>query len=69
MNRVAEKVAQVQAITDLHKDDAKIDQFITKPLRLNSQLTHQKELLREKISHWKYYCETSDKMVGQVVEM
>jgi hypothetical protein len=39
---LAEKEAQVQAITDLHKDDPKIDQFITEALSLNSQLMHQK---------------------------
>jgi len=52
-NRIslAEKEAQLQAITDLHKDDPKIDQFITESLALNSQLTHQKELLCQKISH------------------
>lgn len=66
---LAEKEAQVQAINDLHKYDLKIDQFITEALRLNSLLTHQKELLCQKISHQKSYCETSDKLTSQVVEM
>ena len=33
---LVEKEAQIQGITDLHKDDPKIDQFITKALCLNS---------------------------------
>jgi len=63
---LAEKEAQIQGIIDLHKQ---IDQFKTKALRLNSQQMHQKELLCRKISQWNYYCETSDKLTSQVVEM
>ena len=59
----------MQVKIDLHKYDPKPDQFIIEALTLNSQLTHQKELLCQKISHWKYYCETSDKLTSQVVEM
>ena len=47
----------------------KIDQFITKALGLNSKLMHQNELLCQKISHWNSYCETSDKLTSQVIEM
>jgi len=66
---LTEKEAQIQTITDLHKDDPKIDQFITEALGLNSQLMHQKELLCEKISKWNCYRETSDKLKSQFVEM
>jgi len=66
---LAKKEAQTQGIIDLHKDDPKIDQFIIKALSLNSQLMHQKELLCQKISQWNFYCETSDKLKIQVVEM
>lgn len=41
---LAEKEARVQVIIDLHKDDPKLYQFITKSLTLNFQLTYQKEL-------------------------
>jgi len=50
-----EKKAQIQGITDLHKYDPKIDQFIIEALGLNSQLMHQKE--------------TSVKLTSQVTEM
>ena len=66
---LAEKEVQIQGITDLHKDDPKIDQFITEALGLNVQPMHQKELLCQKISQWNYYCKTSDKLTSQVVEM
>lgn len=33
---LVEKEAQIQGIIDLHKDDPKIDQFITEALSLNS---------------------------------
>ena len=65
---LVEKEAQIQGITDLHKDDPKIDQFITKALSLSSQLMHQKELLCQKISQWNSYCETSDRLTSQVIE-
>jgi len=42
---LAGKLAQLQNITELHKDDPKIEQFVTETLGLNSQLLHQKELL------------------------
>lgn len=42
---LAEKEAYIQGIIDMHKDDPKIDQFITRVLGLNSKLMHQKELL------------------------
>lgn len=66
---LAEKEALIQEITDLHKDDPKIDQFVTEALGLNSQLMHQKELLCQTISEWNSYCETSDKLTSQVMEM
>lgn len=57
------KEAQIQSITDLHKDDPKIDNFVTRTLGLNSQLTHQK------VSQWNSHCKTRNKLTSQVVEM
>jgi len=42
---LAEKEAQIQALTNKYKDNQNIDQFIIEALILNSQLMHQKEIL------------------------
>lgn len=39
---LANKEAQLQNITELHKDDPKTEQFVTEALGLNFQLLHQK---------------------------
>jgi len=39
---LASKGAQLQNITELHKEDPKIEQFVTEALGLNSQLLQQK---------------------------
>lgn len=59
----------MQNITELHNDDSKIEQFVTKALGLNSHLLHQKELLCQKISQWNSQCEISDNITNQVVEL
>lgn len=64
-----ENEVKIQGMTDLHEDDPKIYQFLTKPLGLNSQLMHQKEVLCQKILQWNSYCKASDKLTSQVIEM
>ena len=54
---------------ELHKDDPKIGDFITKALALNSQLLQQEELFCQKISQWNSYYEISDKITNQVVDL
>ena len=66
---LAEKEVQIQPLTDKYKDSPNIDQFIIEALRLNSQLMHQKEILCHKVSQFSPYCETSDKLTSQVVDM
>jgi len=36
---------------------------------LNEQLLQQQEVLGQKISQWNYYCEMSDKITNQVVDL
>lgn len=60
--------AQLQSIAELHKDEPKIEEFVTEVLGLNSQLLHQKELLCQKISQWNSHW-MRDNITNQVVEL
>eukprot|EP00253_Pinus_taeda_P021577 PITA_21577 len=52
-----------------YKDSPQIDQFVKEALSLNAQLMQQKELLCQEISQVDPYCEISDKLTSQVVNM
>lgn len=54
---------------EMHKDDPKLTEFITESISLNDQLLHQYEALCQRILQWKSYCEISDKITNQVVEL
>jgi len=66
---LAEKEVQKQAITNKYKDSPRIKQFVIEVLSLNSQLMHQKGILCQRISQLSPYCETSDKLMSQVVDI
>lgn len=66
---LAEKEAQIQELIDKYKDNQNIYQFIIEALSLNSQLMHQKEILCQTVSQLSPYCETSDKLTSQVIDM
>ena len=53
----------------MHKDDPKLTEFISESIGLNEQLLQQQEELRWKISQWSHYCEPSDKITNQVVDL
>lgn len=54
---------------DKFKDNPQIDEFIKEALNLNSQIMQQKEVLCQKISRISPYCENSDKLTNEVVDM
>ena len=53
----------------MHKDDPKLTEFITESISLNDQLLQQQEALCQRISQWNSYCEISDKLTNQVVNL
>jgi len=68
-NSLAGKEQQLQATIELHKDDHKIEEFVTKALALNDQLLQQQEMLGQRISQWNSYCEKSENITNQVVDL
>ena len=66
---LANKEEQIQGMIELHKDDPKIGEFITKALALNSRLLQQKELLCQKNSQWNSHCEMSDNITNHVIDL
>ena len=68
-NNLAEKENQLQAMLEMHKDDPKITEFVSKALALNDQLLQQQEVLCQRISQWSSHCEMSDKLTSQIVDL
>jgi len=64
-----EKGKQLQNLQEMHKDEPKLTEFISESIALKEQLLQQQEVLGQKISQWSYYCEMSDKITNQVVEL
>ena len=54
---------------EMHKDDPKLTEFINDSIYLNDQLLQQQEILCQRILQWNSYCEESDKITNQVVEL
>jgi len=66
---LGEKEKQLQVLQEIHKDEPKLTEFISESISLNEQLLQQQEVLGQKISQWNYYCEMSDEITHQVVEL
>jgi len=66
---LAEREKQLQHMQEMHKDDPKLTEFITESISLNEQLLQQQEALSQRISQWKLYCEISDKITNQVMDL
>src|SRR5690606_34105161 len=64
-----EKEKQLQTVQEMHKDEPKLAEFISESIGLNEQLLQQQEELGRKISQWRHFCELSDKITSQVVEL
>jgi len=64
-----EKGKQLQDLQEMHKNDPKLTEFISESISLNEQLLQQQEVLGQKISQWSYYCEISDEITNQVVDL
>ena len=64
-----EKEKQLQAEQEMHRDEPKLAEFISESIGLNDQLVQQQEELGRKISQWRHFCELSDKVTSQVVEL
>jgi len=64
-----EKGKQLQDLHEIQKDNPKLTEFISESISLNEQLLQQQEVLGQKISQWSYYCEISDKITNQVVDL
>lgn len=54
---------------EMHKDDPKLTKFIIESISLNGQLLKQEEALCQRITQWNSYCEISDKITSQVVDL
>ena len=54
---------------EMHKDDHKLTEFITESISLNDQLLQQQEILCQRISQWNSYCEISNKITNQVIDL
>ena len=54
---------------EMHKDDPKLTEFITESISLNDQLLQQQEALCQRISQWNSYCEISDTITNQVIDL
>lgn len=64
-----EKGKQLQILQEMHKDEPKLAEFISESIGLNEQLLQQQEELGRKISQWSHYCELTDKITNQVVDL
>ena len=64
-----EKGKQLETLQEMHKDEPKLAEFISESIGLNEQLLQQHEELGCKISQWSHYCELSDKITNQVVDL
>ena len=53
----------------MHKDEPKLTKFISESIGLNDQLSQQQEDMVRRISQWRHFCELSDKITSQVVEL
>ena len=61
-----EKEKQLQTEQETHKDEPKLAEFISESIGLNEQLLQQQQ---EFISQWRHFCELSDKITSQVVDL
>ncbi len=66
---IEEKEKQLQTVQEMHKDEPKLIEFISESIGLNDQLSQQQEEMVRKISQWREFCEISDKITSQVVEL
>lgn len=66
---LGEKEKKLQILQEIHKDEPKLTEFVSKSIGLHNQLLQQQKVLSEKISQWSYYCERSYKITHQVVEL
>lgn len=66
---IEEKEKQLQTVQEMPKDEPKLTEFISEPIGLNDQLSQQQEEMVRKISQWREFCEISDKITSQVVEL
>ena len=64
-----EKEKQLQTVQEMHKDEPKLSEFISESIGLNDQLSQQQEDMVRRISQWRHFCEISDKITSQVVEL
>ena len=68
-NSLDEKEKQLRDLHEMHKEDPKITKFITESISLNDQLLQQQEELSQRISQWNSYCEISDTITNQVIDL
>ena len=68
-NSLVEREKQLQVMQEMHKDDPNLTEFVTKSISLNDQLLQQQETLCQRISQWSSYCETSDRITNQVMDL
>ena len=64
-----EKEKQLQTVQEMHKDEPKLAEFISESIGLNEQLSQQQEDMVRRISQWRHFCELSDRITSQVVEL
>ena len=53
----------------MHRDKPKLKEFISESIAMNEQLLQQQEVLGQEISRWNHYCQMSDKITNQVVDL
>ena len=68
-NSLAKREKQFRVMQEMHKDDPKLTEFVTESISLNDQLLQQQETLCQRISQWRSYCETSNRITNQVVDL
>ena len=68
-NSLTDREKQLHVMQEMHKDDPKLTKFVIEPISLNDQLLQQQETLCQRISQWSSYCEISDKITNQVMDL
>ena len=53
----------------MHKDEPKLTEFVSETIGLNENLLQQQEELGHKVAQWSRYCELSDKITNQAVDL
>lgn len=59
----------MQVVIEKFKNNPKIDELIKEVVNPNSLLMRQEEIFCQKILQINPYCETSDKLTNQVIDM